>query len=176
MSTMEKTIESDKLVIDDFTEIMSLYGNSLLHYCFLMLGDASLAEDATQETFLKAFKNISHFRGESSLKTWLMRIAANTCRSYLRSPWMRKVDHRISIEDIDIVADESSYKDDTVTKAIMRLPRKQREAIVVYYYESNTIQETARILSATIPAIKYRLDRARQKLFNELKEWFFDEE
>ena len=61
----------------------------LLRTCYMYLHDKALAEDATQETFLKAYKALDSFRGESSEKTWLMRIAMNTCRDMKRSAWFR---------------------------------------------------------------------------------------
>ena len=66
-------------------ELIDLYGDAILRLCILYLGDRQLAEDAFQETFLKAWEKWDGFRGESSVKTWLTRIAVNTCRDMLRS-------------------------------------------------------------------------------------------
>ena len=60
----------------------------LLRTCYLYLRDRQLAEDAVQETFLKAYRSLPAFRGDSSEKTWLMRIAVNTCRDLYRSEWL----------------------------------------------------------------------------------------
>jgi len=60
--------------------LIDLYEDRLLRLCFLYLHDCTLAEDAVQETFLKAYNALSKFRGESSEETWLMRIAVNTCK------------------------------------------------------------------------------------------------
>ena len=70
-------------------ELIDLYGDDILRLCLLYLGDRQLAEDAFQETFVKAWKRMSSFRGESSVKTWLCTIAVNTCRSMLRTGWLR---------------------------------------------------------------------------------------
>ena len=72
--------------------MMREYGTSLLRMCTLQLGDPSLAEDAVQDAFVKAYRQMSGFRGQSSERTWLMSIAINTCRDYLRSSWHRRVD------------------------------------------------------------------------------------
>ena len=69
---------------------MARWEQSLLRTCFAYLGDLSLAEDAVQETFLKAWKNLDRFRGEASEKTWLLRIAINTCKDVRRSAWFRR--------------------------------------------------------------------------------------
>ncbi len=70
-------------------ELIDHYGDGLLRLCLLYLGDRQLAEDAFQETFLKAWKSLPDFRGDSNMKTWLTRIALNTCRSMLRTGWFR---------------------------------------------------------------------------------------
>ncbi|MEG2252621.1 MAG: sigma factor, partial [Clostridia bacterium] len=72
-----------------FCQLVTQYQLPLLRMCCIYLHDKSLAEDAVQETFLKAFKAISTFRGECSEKTWLMRIAINTCHDIKRSGWFR---------------------------------------------------------------------------------------
>ncbi len=61
-------------------QMVAQYEVSLLRTCYMYLRDRELAEDATQEAFLKAYKALPTFRGECSEKTWLMRIAMNTCR------------------------------------------------------------------------------------------------
>ena len=67
------------------------YGNGLLRLCFLQLGDYALAEDAVQETFIRAWQNYERFEHRSSVKTWITTIAVNVCRSMRRSPWHRRV-------------------------------------------------------------------------------------
>ena len=61
-------------------QLMNQYGDSLLRLCYLYLKDAALAQDAVQDTFVKAWKKLDTFEGRSSEKTWLCRIAVNTCR------------------------------------------------------------------------------------------------
>ena len=79
---------------------MARWEQSLLRTCFAYLGDLSLAEDAVQETFLKAWKNLDRFRGEASEKTWLLRIAINTCKDVRRSAWFRRVNRAVSLESL----------------------------------------------------------------------------
>lgn len=69
--------------------LIDAYGDELLRLCLLYLGDRQLAEDAFQETMVKAWRALPDFRGESGAKTWLFHIAVNTCRDMLRSGWMR---------------------------------------------------------------------------------------
>ena len=78
------------------------YGTDVLRYCFMFLGNRPDAEDATQETFLKAWRNIDRFeaRDGCSPKTWIIKIAGNTCRDYRRSAWFRRVDRRADWADL----------------------------------------------------------------------------
>jgi RNA polymerase sigma factor (sigma-70 family) len=80
--------------------MIAQYGNALQRMCYVYLRDAALAEDAVQETFLKVYRHLDAFRGESSEKTWLMHIAVNTCRDMRRNAWFRYVDRRITLEDV----------------------------------------------------------------------------
>ncbi len=75
-----------------FVQLVETHGDSLLRMCCLYLNDRHLEEDAVQDTFVKAYRSLARFRGDCSEKTWLMRIAINTCKNYRRSPWHRWVD------------------------------------------------------------------------------------
>lgn len=71
---------------------MDRWETSLMRMCYAYLGDVLLAEDAVQETFLKAWKAYDRFRGEADEKTWLMRIAINNCKDMRRGAWFRHTD------------------------------------------------------------------------------------
>lgn len=154
--------------------LMKAYGQSILHTCFLILKDAHAAEDAAQETFLKAYRALPSFREEASEQTWLTKIAINTCRDVLRSAWMRRVDRRVSLEDLPIAAPDSEPFDDTLTQAILKLPKKLREAVVVYYFSGFTMEQAAQALGLSRRVVRYRLEQAKDILRNELKEWYDD--
>ena len=81
-------------------EAMQQYEQSLIRLCFAYLGDLALAEDAVQETFLKAWKGYCAYRGEASEQTWLMRIAINTCKDIRRSAYFRHTDRRTPLESL----------------------------------------------------------------------------
>lgn len=84
----------------ELTRLMKNYEADVVRLCFLYLRDLSLAEDATQETFLKVYRSIGMFRRESSEKTWLMRIAINTCKDIRRGAWFRHVDRSVSLDHL----------------------------------------------------------------------------
>ena len=94
--------------------LMNEYGASLLKVCVLYLSDYALAEDAVQDAFVKAYRQMSGFRGQSSERTWLMSIAINTCRDYLRSSWHRRVDGSLTPDDLPVRACEPENPDCTV--------------------------------------------------------------
>ena len=79
---MEAVKDPDSRRDQTIERLITQYQTSLLRLCYVQLQDQALAEDAVQETFLKAYKGFDSFRGDSSEKTWLTRIAVNTCRDF----------------------------------------------------------------------------------------------
>ena len=148
----------------------------LKRLCCLYLRDASLAEDAVQETFLKAYRSLKDFRGEASEKTWLTRIAVNTCRDMLRSAWFRHTDRRVTTDMLPEPRDLRDPYHREVAAAVMNLPTKLREVILLYYYRGLNAAETAEVLKISQPAVSGRLKRARERLKAELKGGVIDEE
>ena len=150
------------------------YQQPLLRTCFLYLRDRTLAEDAVQETFLKAYRSLASFRGECSEKTWLTTIAVNVCKNMLRSPWRKRNAGEEALETLR--TEDPSLPDPTVSRAVMRLPDEQRTAVILYYVQGMKIREIAKALKVPTQTISSRLSRARSKLRAELEGWYFDEE
>ena len=159
-----------------FRRLMKEHGTALLRLCAMYLKDLSLAEDAVSETFLKAYKARDSFREESSEKTWLTSIAVNTCKDYLRTAWFRRVDRRITPDDLKEPAAETRFPDDTVTRQILALPKKHREVILLRFYQEMDIRDIAILLKIPEGTVKSRLSRAKEKLCQTLERWYFDEE
>lgn len=141
----------------------------LLRLCYLYLHDVQLAEDAVQETFIKAARTLDSFRGEASVKTWLTSIAVRTCCDMRRGFWFRRVDRRITPEMLPDSAQDAAEDEAALTIAVMNLPKKEREAILLYYYQDMNVSEIAQALGVTQPTVSYRLKRAREKLRQELE-------
>ena len=139
------------------------YGNMLLRMCYLYLHDAALAEDAVQETFLKAWKKRNMFQGKSSEKSWLTAIAMNTCRDMLRSTWFKHVDRHVTPEDLP-QGGIGEEKDDRITVELMNLPEKIRKVIVMHYYAGMRTEEIAKAFGISRSAVIMRLKRGREKL------------
>ena len=161
---MESTNENEATEI--LNRLVEQYQTPLRRMCFIMLRDEELAKDAVQETFLKVYKNIDVFRGECSEKTWLMRIAMNTCQDMRRSAWYRYVDRRIAVDALPQTATVEPPEESAVelTMEIMRLPRKFREIILLYFYQQMTTREIAEILRIPQSTVATRLKKAREKL------------
>ena len=147
-----------------FESLVERYQTSLLRTCFLYLGDAALAEDAVQETFLKAYRALPRFRGESSEKTWLMRIAVNTCRDVMRSGWFRHTDRRVTPDMLPETAAPPDLEASDLLAEVMRLPVKQREVVLLYYYQGMDVREAAKALGITKSSVSGRLKSARDNL------------
>ena len=157
---------------------MGQYEESLLRMCFACLNDAALAEDAVQETFLKAYRALDRFRGDAEEKTWLLRIAINTCRDLRRSAWFRHVDRNVTLDVLGEPADpaqEWSQWDDTLTRAVMELKPKYREAVLLCCYQGLTGQEAASVLKISRAAVMNRLKQAKTTLRRELEVWYHGE-
>ena len=142
---------------------------ALLRLCYLYLHDVQLAEDAVQETFIKAYRTLDTFRSASSEKTWLTRIAMRTCCDMRRSFWFRRMDRRITPDMLPDRASEAEEDETALTLAVMNLPRREREVILLYYYQDMNMTDIASALGLTQPTVSYRLRRAREKLRQELE-------
>ena len=156
--------------------LMHAYGTDIKRFCTLQLRDAALAEDATQDVFVKAWKALGTFRNESSEKTWLIRIALNTCRDYQRTGWFRFMDRRVTPEDLPEVSVDFSFEDGTVAGEIASLPSRLKAVILLRYYEGMSLRETADALNVSIATVKRRQEKANQILRRNLKGWYEDEE
>ena len=140
------------------------YEKDLLRLCCVYLRDIELARDAVQETFLKAYRRMDRFEGKASEKTWLMRIAINTCKDMLRGGWFRHVDSSAVLEDLPLPVAPPSVEHIALTTAIMALPRKHMEVILLHCDQGMNIRETAQALGITPPAVINRLKKARSAL------------
>ncbi len=155
---------------DRLDQMVRQYEKDLLRICCIYLRDRAAAEDAVQETFLKAFRSMDSFRGESSEKTWLIRIAINCCRDYRRSAWYRYIDSRVSVDQLPVLSSAPPSDDHiALTMAIMKLKPKYMEAVLLYFYEGCPIREIARMLNLTEAAVSSRIRKAKQKLRTELE-------
>lgn len=171
---MESVLVPDREAEAAIVRLMTAYGDHILRVCFVMLRDSFMAEEAMQDTFLKAYRAWKSFKRECSEKTWLNRIAVNTCRDMRRRVWFRLKTMEVSLNSVPEPAADFEEKDDTLLKAVMGLPYKYREAISLHYYQGLSPEETAQALRISRSGVYSRLKRAEEMLRKELEGWYHE--
>ncbi|MEG1891188.1 MAG: sigma-70 family RNA polymerase sigma factor [Clostridia bacterium] len=161
---MEVVMDANNIREEALQRMVTQYQSTLLHMCYLYLRDAALAEDAVQETFLKAYRAMNHFRGDCNEKSWLIKIAVNTCRDMQRSTWLRHTDRRITPDMLPEATVPFETKDEELILSVMELPVKLRETVLLYFFQNMSVKEIASLLSLASPTVSNRLKRATKKL------------
>ena len=149
---------------DTLRRLMTEYEIPIRRMCCVYLRDEQLAADAVQETFLKAYLALETFRGDSSEKTWLMRIAVNVCHSMRRTGWMRYIDRRVTLDKLPEPVMQADYGLTELTLDIMQLPRKLLDVVLLHDYQGFTVRETGEMLGVPYQTITSRLNTAHKKL------------
>ncbi len=157
-------------------ELVTRWEKPLLRICYACLCDTALAEDALQETFFKAWKGYSRFRGDADEKTWLTRIAINTCRDLMKSAWARNTDRSVTPDLLPEGSVPFDERDDTVTRAVLSLPQKLKEATLLHWYQGLKLEEMTKVLRLPRSTVNYRLKKAKAILKKELEDWYFEDE
>lgn len=159
----------------DIETLMRQYGNDVLRTAYSYVNDKSAAEDCFQEAFIKAYKNLQNFRGESSIKTWLIRITVNVCKDYLKSAYQKHVVPMMEFEEDAIVSEndfeevENKDRNRQILEAVNSLPEHYREVIMCVFYNEMSIEEAATALGTAAGTVKSRLHRAKEQLKNKLE-------
>ncbi|WP_342779080.1 RNA polymerase sigma factor [Paenibacillus hemerocallicola] len=156
-------------------DLMQTYGEDVWKYACFLTKRREAADDIAQDVFWKAYRHLPSFRGECSVKTWLLRITRRTALNYLRSAFVRKVmlaglfvpsgSHR-SAEHAAM--DRQAERD--VWEIVLGLPGKYREVIVLDAHYELSYKEMADLLGISEGTVKSRLHRARAKVERKLKE------
>lgn len=141
--------------------LMNTYADVLTGLCVGILGDRTLAQDAVQETFLKAWRGLGRFRGEraDSEKAWLYRIAINQCRSMRRSRWLRHV----PLEEAASLA-APAPEEKGLLSSLKSLRPRSREVLLLRYLEEMSVSDMAEALGITPSSVYRRLEAARAEL------------
>ncbi len=158
----------------DLSRWMDSYGDMLVRLAYGVLKDSFLAQDAAQDAFVKAYQNRASFRGDCSEKTYLTCILMNTCRDYLRTAWMKRIDHQVSLDQLPEPYANAPMPDRTVIQAVLALPLKLRQVILLRYWQNMKIKEIGEALRLSPETVKKRLRRANQKLGAQLEGWYYD--
>ena len=155
----------------ELIRLMQTYGDSVKRMCCIYLRELGAAEDAAQDTFIKAFAHIdSLLSGEvRSEKAWIMRIAINNCKDQLRSSWMRRFDRRRAIEELPLSVMPDHEENLALMQAICTLPTQLKELVLLHYYQDINLRTCAQILGISPATTTRRLQQAQQKLRQELE-------
>jgi len=167
---MSYAVAAETVKEQRFMQWVKAYSDAILRTCFVYLSNVQDAEDAMQDTFLKAWKAMDTFeeRNGASEKTWLIKIAINVCHDYHRSKWFRKVDLEKALEDLPARYLSVEDTDVTLTMDVMRLPEKLKQVVLLYYYQELTLREVADVLGVVPSTIHRRLRQAEERLKRDL--------
>lgn len=158
-----------------FTKLVDTYQKHVYNLCFRMLGEPESAEDAAQETFLRAYQHLHRYDRKRPFATWLLSIAAHYCIDCLRrrkfsitSLDQNEDEGGFELPDPDVPNPESevvhSEQREQMQGLLKRLDSVDRAAIVLRYWNDCSEAEIAETLNLTVSAVKSRLHRARREL------------
>lgn len=142
------------------------YSDAILRTCFLYLSDQTQAEDALQDTWIKAWRHMGEYERKGILndKAWLMRIAINTCKDYRRTTWFRHIDNRKALDELPPRLLQVEQEDHTLSLMVMELPDRYKQVVLLHYFQGLTQRETAEALGLTPSAVLRRLRSAEALL------------
>ena len=150
----------------EMLRLMAEHGPHVVGLCTLLLRDLHLAQDIAQETFIRAWRKGRLVR--ETERAWLTRVAVNICRDEMRSRWFRHVDRRLTPDELPIPADAPPV-DTELLDCVHRLPAREREVIVMHYWNDMPPEEIAQTLGISRATVFRRLQRGRDKLKIELE-------
>lgn len=171
--------------VESFNALVRLYEGRVYNLCYRMLGDADGAADATQDSFLAAFRNLRVFRG-GSFRSWLLRIATNACYDVLRARKRRpalSLDATIAAAEEEAaplqIADSGESPDEyalrrelarAIEHGLAELPEDQRLVVILCDLQGLAYDEIAEVTGANLGTVKSRLSRGRARLRDVLRQ------
>ncbi len=181
---MQKDVQnnlSENTPTYDIETLIRQYGNDVLRTAYMYVKDSNTAEDIFQDVFIKVNQKLSTFEGNSSIKTWIIRIAINTSKDYIKSAWNKRVVPMMEYQE-DMIISENDYdsieKKDTrelIRNTVLSLPAKYKDIVICVYFQEMTLAEAANVLNIAEGTAKSRLSRARQRLKSVLEGRVLDE-
>lgn len=176
---MHRVQQGDKAAFD---LLVLKYQHKIVHLVNRYVKDPSEAQDVAQDTFIKAYRALGDFRGESAFYTWLYRIAINTAKNYLLSRSRRHFDYEIDVQDAEQVENAPQLKDietpehqlmneqivAVIKSAIENLPEEMRIAITLREFEGMSYEEIAEAMDCPIGTVRSRIFRAREAIDQKL--------
>ena len=165
-----------------FDFLVIKYQHKIIQLVNRYVKDPSEAQDVAQETFIKAYRALGNFRGDSAFYTWLYRIAINTAKNYLVSRSRRSSDYQVDIQDAEALENAPQLQGmetperlllnqeiiDTIKTAIDKLPEEMRVAIMLREFEGMSYEEIAEAMDCPVGTVRSRIFRAREAIDNKL--------
>jgi len=165
-----------------FDLLVIKYQHKIIQLVNRYVKDHSEAQDVAQETFIKAYRALGGFRGDSAFYTWLYRIAINTAKNYLVSRSRRNSDYQIDIDDAEACENAPQLQGmetpersllneeiiETIKTAIDNLPEEMRIAIMLREFEGMSYEEIAEAMDCPVGTVRSRIFRAREAIDNKL--------
>ncbi|SDI13542.1 RNA polymerase sigma-70 factor, ECF subfamily [Planococcus glaciei] len=183
---MARNLNESKVSDEQMEKIMDSCGEELIRLAYFYVQDWQAAEDIVQQAFLAYYQKAHQFENRSSLKTYLSKITINKCHDHLRS-WKNK--RALFTDTIENLMSGGKSPEENVevrsgqanlTRKVLGLPIKYREAILLYYYQEFTTKEISHLLNSQENTIKTRMRRAKKLLKDQVdaSEWegFQDEQ
>jgi RNA polymerase sigma-70 factor (ECF subfamily) len=161
-----------------FNELVRIHAQGVMNVVYRMCGDAQIAEDAAQETFIQAWFHLSSFRPQTSLRSWLYRIAVNAATDMLRKEKriLPNALEDLPLQDQQLGPEALFFQEERtalVQKAILSLPEARRVVLVMREYEEMSYHEIADALNIPIGTVMSRLNYARKTLRDKLEQKLF---
>ena len=165
-----------------FDFLVIKYQHRIIQLVNRYVKDPSEAQDVAQEAFIKAYRALGNFRGDSAFYTWLYRIAINTAKNYLVSRSRRNSDYQVDIQDAEVFENAPQLQGmetperhllnqeivDTILEAIDKLPEDMRTAIMLREFEGMSYEEIAETMECPVGTVRSRIFRAREAIDNKL--------
>lgn len=166
-----------------FDVLVRKYQHKILKLVMRYVRDPTEAEDVTQEAFLKAYRALPKFRGDSAFYTWIYRIAINTAKNFLVAAKRRPLDYNLDLQDPEQYDMQARLKDidtpermmlteeirSTVNRAIDKLPEDLRTAIILREMEGMSYEEIAQTMECPVGTVRSRIFRAREAIDKRLR-------
>jgi RNA polymerase sigma-70 factor, ECF subfamily len=163
---IERVLAGDR---DLYAQIVGRYQEMLFRFAFRMVGDADIAADLVQDSFVKAYVQLAQCRDRQHFSAWIFRIVRNRCTDHLRAPAGRRVD--IEQEGLHLAAPTTPETEfelgelrHSVDQALAGLPESLREAFLLKHVEDLSYEQMSELLGVGVSALKMRVMRAREAL------------
>ena len=152
---------------NDIEAVYDMYADMLYRLSLSYLQNTEDARDAVQDVFIKYATASDIFKDDEHKKAWLIRVTVNCCNDMLRR---RKLRNYVPLDEISETAamDEESSSD--IMNCLKLIPPKNRAAVILHYLEGYSVEETAKVLKISVSAVKMRLKRGREALYELIRE------